>query len=141
MSQDKNAALALLILRLTLALFFFQWGMEKFLHPEYTASIAKYFYGMEITSWVAPLVGIVQLLLVAGLLTGLFKRLTYGIATLMHGITVAVSWRQLLDPYGPAEGVPFHHLFIASVPVLGACLALYLMRHLDTYSMSSRSRM
>jgi hypothetical protein len=41
---------------------------------------------------------------------------------------VLVSWRQLLDPWGDDA----NHLFIASVPVLGALIALFLLRQWDS---------
>ncbi|MGH6913728.1 MAG: hypothetical protein ACREH3_08495, partial [Geminicoccales bacterium] len=42
-------------------------------------------------------------------------------------VSVLVSWRQLLDPWGTDA----NHLFIAGIPVLGALIALFLLRHWD----------
>jgi putative oxidoreductase len=38
-----------------------------------------------------------------------------------------VTWRQLLHPWAD----PVNHLFIAGVPVLGAFIALFLLRDWD----------
>lgn len=134
--SERRIAQALLVLRLTLAIFLFQWGMEKFLHPEYTQGIGKAFYGIEIGNSLAYGIGTVQLIIVACLVLGLFKRIAYGAVTLMHGITVLVSYKQLLDPYGVASGKPYYHLFVASVPVLGAFILLYMLRGYDRYSLN-----
>ena len=86
---------ALLALRITLGLFLLQWGVEKFVAPQSALAIWGHFYGVTLpSSW----------------------------AMCLHAVTVAVSWRQLLDPWVD----PVNHLFIASIPVLGALLALFL---------------
>jgi len=46
---------------------------------------------------------------------------------ILHAVTVLVTWRQLIDPWGD----PINHLFIAGVPVLGGFVALFLLRHWD----------
>jgi putative oxidoreductase len=51
----------------------------------------------------------------------------YGAALGLHTVTLLVSWRELLNPWGD----PINHLFIASVPVWGAFVALFLLRHWD----------
>jgi hypothetical protein len=51
----------------------------------------------------------------------------YGAAVVLHAVSVVVSWRPLLDPWAD----PMNHLFIASVPVLGALVALFLLRRWD----------
>jgi hypothetical protein len=51
----------------------------------------------------------------------------YGAALALHAVTVLVSWRQLLHPWAD----PVNHLFIASIPVLGGLIALFLLRHWD----------
>ena len=73
------------------------------------------------------LFGAIEIAIAACLFLGIFRTPAYGAALALHAITVIVSWRQLLDPWGD----PMNHLFIASVPVLGALLALFLLRHFD----------
>jgi putative oxidoreductase len=51
----------------------------------------------------------------------------YGAAAVLHAVSLAVTWRQLLSPWAD----PVSHLFIAGLPVLGAFIALFLLRHLD----------
>jgi len=118
----------LLILRLTLALFFAQWSIEKFIHPEAAASIFAHFYGLQISTLISYVFGAVELALTIGLLLGVARMIALGGLIVIHGLSVIVSWYQLLHPWA---AVP-NHLFIASVPILGALIALFLLRDRDT---------
>jgi putative oxidoreductase len=71
--------------------------------------------------------GAVEIVIAGCLFLGLYRTAAYGAALALHAVTMLVSWRQLLDPWGD----PANHLFIASVPVLGAFIALFLLRHWD----------
>jgi uncharacterized membrane protein YphA (DoxX/SURF4 family) len=118
---------ALLALRITLGLFLLQWGVEKFVVPQSTASIWGYFYGLNIPQTLGYVFGAVEIAIAACLFLGQFRTAAYGAALALHAVSVLVSWRELLDPWGD----PMNHLFIASVPVLGALVALFLLRHWD----------
>jgi putative oxidoreductase len=59
--------------------------------------------------------------------------LDYGLATVVHAVSVAATWRQLLNPC-----VDSNHLFIAGTPVLAAFIALYMLRDADGYSVEGR---
>lgn len=131
-----RAPKALLILRVTLALFFGQWGLEKFVHPERAAAIFEHFYGLQVSALIGYGFGAVELALALCLLLGIAKTVTYGALIALHGITVVVSWRQLLHPWAD---VP-NHLFIASVPLLGALVALFVLRERDTLSVHGRKQ-
>ena len=130
MPSDRLAnalAAALLALRLTLGLFLLQWGIEKFVLPQMNLAIWEHFYGLSVPQALGYVFGIVEIGLALCLFLGLFRTVTYGAALGLHAVSVAVSWRQLIDPWGD----PANHLFIAGVPVLGALLALFLLRHWD----------
>jgi putative oxidoreductase len=118
---------ALLVLRITLGLFLLQWGVEKFVVPQNTVAIWSYFYGLNIPQTLGYVFGAVEIVIAGCLFLGLYRTAAYGAALALHAITMLVSWRQLLDPWGD----PANHLFIASVPVLGAFIALFLLRHWD----------
>jgi len=127
MKDESSVTLALLVLRVTLGVFLLQWGIEKVVVPENTPSIWGYFYGLIVPETLAYAFGAVEITIAVCLLFGLFRTITYGSATLLHAVTVVVSWRQLIDPWGDSS----NHLFIAGVPVLGAFVALFLLRHWD----------
>jgi uncharacterized membrane protein YphA (DoxX/SURF4 family) len=118
---------ALLALRITLGVFLLQWGVEKFVVPQNTVAIWGYFYGLDVSQTAGYVFGAAEIAIAVCLFLGLFRTVAYGAALALHAVSVLVSWRQLLDPWGDAA----NHLFIAGVPVLGAFIALFLLRHWD----------
>lgn len=118
---------ALLALRITLGLFLLQWGVEKFVVPENTVGIWDHFYGVQVSAAIGYLFGAVEIAIAVCLFLGIVRTAAYGAALALHAVTVAVTWRQLADPWGD----PVNHLFVAGVPVLGAFIALFLLRQWD----------
>ncbi|MBA3316642.1 MAG: DoxX family membrane protein [Gemmatimonadales bacterium] len=118
---------ALLVLRVTLGLFLLQWGVEKFVVPENTVGIWSHFYGLEVPQALGYLFGAIEIAIAVCLFLGLFRTVAYGAALALHAVTVLVSWRQLLDPWGDQV----NHLFLAGIPVLGGFIALFLLRNWD----------
>jgi len=118
---------ALLALRITLGLFLLQWGVEKFVVPESNAFIWSHFYGINVSRAVGYLFGAAEIAIALLMMAGMFRTIVYGAAMILHGVTVLVTWRQLIDPWGD----PINHLFIAGVPVLGGFVALFLLRRWD----------
>jgi putative oxidoreductase len=104
-------------------------GHLEIMHPELAVALFDHFYGLLISA--LSLFGAVELLLAACLLFGVAKTVTYGALIALHGVTVVVSWRQLMHAWA---AVP-NHLFIASVPLLGALIAFYLLREHDVISL------
>ncbi len=131
-TTDRRAAIALLILRFFLGIFLLEWSVEKLILPSATARIAQSFYGMPLPIEASYALGIAELILSLGLLFGAYRTFSYGLSLLVHTITAAVSWRQLIDPYGLAK--VGNHLWIATWPALGAFVALFLMRDRDAYT-------
>jgi putative oxidoreductase len=118
---------ALLALRITLGLFLLQWGVEKFVLPQSNIAIWSHFYGINVSQMLGYAFGAVEIVIALCMIAGLFRTVVYGAALILHAITVLVTWRQLIDPWGD----PINHLFTAGVPVLGGFLALFLLRHWD----------
>ncbi|MGC3875057.1 DoxX family membrane protein [Halomonas sp. GXIMD04776] len=123
----QTVSRALLVLRITLGVFLLQWGVEKFVVPQNTTAIWGYFYGLNVSEPLGYLFGAVEIAIAICLFIGRFKTIAYGAALGLHAVSVIVSWRLLLDPWGNST----NHLFIAGVPVLGAFIALFLLRHWD----------
>ncbi|MBA2459960.1 MAG: DoxX family membrane protein [Gemmatimonadales bacterium] len=126
-SPTRALSAATLALRITLGLFLLQWGVEKFVVPENTVAIWGHFYGLNVSQSVGYLFGAVEVAIAVCLFLGAFRTVAYGAALALHAVTVLVSWRQLIDPWGSPE----NHLFVAGIPVLGAFIALFLLRHWD----------
>ncbi len=127
--------IALAILRLSLAAFLMLWGVEKFVLPEATVRIWGSFYGVQIGRAIVPVIGLLEGALAIAIGLGFWRRVSYGLGTIVHGISVLSTWRQLVDPWGLLSGGPPNHLFLAGLPVLAAFIALYLLRARDTWTL------
>jgi uncharacterized membrane protein YphA (DoxX/SURF4 family) len=132
----RRISAALLILRLSLGIFLLQWGIEKLLVPQSAIRIAQHFYGVALSGAAVDAAGAAETLLALGLLGGVYRRFTYGIAVIVHAVPVIATWRQLFHPWA-REG---NHLYIAAVPVLAAFILLYLLRDWDAYSIEGWRR-
>ncbi len=135
---DGKYAVGLLILRLTLGGFLFLWAIEKFIIPGKVIKLyEKFFFGIIDDITMTYVVGAVLTIMSVAFIIGVYKRWVYLYGFAIHAITVIFTWYRIVDPYGLMEkgdlfrGKP-EHLFLASVPVLAAFWALYVMRDSDT---------
>jgi hypothetical protein len=71
------------------------------------------------------------------LLFGLYRTFSYGLSLLIHTVTVIVSWRELLDPWGLAK--VSSHLWHSTWPTWGGFIALFLIAW-DTWTIERQSR-
>ena len=126
-NAERTLQISLLAIRATIAFFLLQWVMDKFLDPDHTARIFAFFYKLPIDVSLSPIIGTVQLVLVAAFLAGFSRRTSYGLVAVMHTVTTVSTWRSIIMPF--AEGN--NQLFTTGVPVLAACWALYALRDRD----------
>jgi hypothetical protein len=125
-NPTRHLAQSLLFMRLTVFLVMFVWTVDKFLDPSHAMRIFDYFYGIGgVTDTVVFVMGALQMALVLAFVAGFRKRVSYGLVMLMHAGSTLSSWRQYMDPFD-------NLLFFAAWPMLGACVALYLLRDSDT---------
>ncbi len=127
MSRSESLPAALLVLRVTLAGFFLIWSVEKILAPELALRVFETFYFSSPSTTVLIVIGVLQTGVVLAFLAGVLKTWTYGLLLAMHAVSTASSWERLINPYEPPN-----HLFWAAIPVLGALVALFLLRRRDT---------
>ncbi|MEM8877758.1 MAG: hypothetical protein AAGD23_07785 [Pseudomonadota bacterium] len=121
-------AWVLLTLRLSVFLVMLLWTVNKFLFPERAASIFENFYGISgLGTDAAYLIGAVQLAVVIGFAVGFQKRWTTGLVLVMHLISTLASMPRYFDPWSSPN-----LLFFAAWPMLGALIALYVLRDFDT---------
>lgn len=132
-AAQRRAAIAVLIMRLTLGIFLLQWSLGKIVVPSSTVRIASHFYGIALPESAPAFMGSAELALSVALLAGFARRPFCALAIVVHATSTLASWRQILDPFGIAR--PGDDLFLAGVPVLGAFIALYLLHGFDTYSL------
>ena len=61
---------------------------------------------------------------------GMWKKYTYGAILVLHAGSTFSSFAKYMDPFN-------NLLFFASWPMLAACIALFLLRDYDTYSVAN----
>lgn len=126
MATNQRLRISLLLLRLGVFIVMVMWTLDKFVNPGHAAAVYENFYmlgglGPAVMYTIAAL----ELVLVLAFVAGAFKRLTYGLVLLLHGISTLSSYAQYLEPWD-------NLLFFAAWPMLAACIALYLLRESDT---------
>lgn len=132
-ADRKKLAIGLLLIRIGITAVFLMWTIDKFINPEHAAKVFEKFYKIpSLSAALSYAVGGVQLLLVIAFLIGLFRTWTYGLILVMHAISTFSSWQQYLDPWTYP-----HLLFFAAIPMLAACITLWLMREFDTFSIDA----
>ena len=126
MREATRLQWSLLSLRVGVFIVMLMWTLDKFIQPEHSGKVFEHFYGLaSLGSSIFMVIGLVELLLILAFLIGVYKRLTYGIVLLIHGVSTFSSFQQYLDPFN-------NLLFFAAWPMLAACLSLYLLRDDDT---------
>ena len=125
--DDPELALALLIIRWSAAAFLLVWALDKILGPDAALrTFSKFYLPLDSTAVIA-LIGIVQLALVLAFAAGAFRTWTYGAVVVMHAASTLASWAKYMDPWARPN-----ILFWAALPVLGALIALFILRKRDT---------
>ncbi|MFH0287437.1 hypothetical protein ACGRSR_07250 [Vibrio owensii] len=123
---QRQLGLGLLAMRLSIALVFIMWALDKVLVPEHAMKVFSGFYGLDISSGFSVALGIAQLVFIGIFVAGLWKNLTYLAILVLHAGSTFSSFAKYLDPFN-------NLLFFAAWPMLAACFALYLLRDHDIY--------
>ncbi|MHB9955363.1 hypothetical protein [Vibrio campbellii] len=123
---QQQLGIALLALRLSIALVFIMWALDKVLVPEHAMKVFSGFYGLDISSGFSVALGIAQLVFIGIFVAGLWKNMTYLAILVLHSGSTFSSFAKYLDPFN-------NLLFFAAWPMLAACFALYLLREHDIY--------
>ena len=136
MDQQRRLAVSLLMLRLGIFIVMLMWTVDKFVRPDHAADVFSTFYGIDgLDARIAYVLGALELVLLLVFVAGMFRRWSYGIVLVLHGISTLSTWSQYLHPFeGP------NLLFFAAWPMLAACAALYLLRDSDTYTLGRAAR-
>jgi hypothetical protein len=124
--EQQRIANALLLLRLGVFIVMIMWTLDKFINPQHSSAVFDNFYGLSgLSDATFMIIGFLQLLVVLAFVAGFMKRYSYGIILALHSISTLSSWQQYLDGFN-------NLLFFAAWPMLAACIALYMLRDLDT---------
>ena len=125
MTINRKTA-SLFSLRISIFLVMFMWTIDKFINPAHATKVYQKFYGISVGEMLMTALAAAELLLLAGFLLGVKRRITYGAVLILHGVSTLSSWQQYANPFeGP------NLLFFAAWPMLAACFVLYLYRDED----------
>ncbi|MDO6687598.1 MULTISPECIES: hypothetical protein [unclassified Agarivorans] len=125
----KSLSIGLFCLRLSIGLVFTMWALDKVLVPEHAIKVFSGFYGLNLSSNVLIGLGLAQLAFIAAFVLGLWRNVTYLAILVLHAASTFSSFAKYLDPFN-------NLLFFAAWPMLAACLALYLLRDYDTWTLA-----
>ncbi len=134
----RTLALALAILRISLGGFLLLWSLEKFFVPQGTVGIWEGFYKIRIGEQMPYIIGTLETLLSLAILVGFMRTWSYGLGLGFHTISVASTWKQLIDPWGLYLFERPQHLFLAGVPVLAGFVVLFLLRQYDIWTVDGQ---
>ena len=136
MAKPTTTQLSLFLLRISIFYVMFVWALDKFLNPSHTAGVWGRFYKFDgIDEMMSYGIGALQIAVLIAFLTGLYKRFSYGLVMVMHAVSTLSTWEYLINPY---VNEPKAMLFMAAVPMLAACITLYLLRSQDRFLTLSR---
>ena len=125
MSLERKLQLPLFFLRAGVFIVMAMWSLDKLLSPGHAAAVFENFYFISgIGTEVLLAIGLIQLAIEVAFLLGLWKVWTYGFVMVTHAISTLSSWKQYLDPFN-------NMLFLAAIPMLAACIALFILRRED----------
>ena len=131
--MPKYLPLSLFLLRMGIFIVFLFWTLDKIIYPDHAAGVFSKFYGLEsIGENIFLAIGTVQLIVILTFAVGLFKTWTYGAVLLLHTISTLSTFSLYTRPFD-------NLLFFAAWPMLAACIALFLLRDWDTFSLNKKS--
>ena len=135
MDLRQREACALLILRVGLAWFLFVWAVNKILVPGQYVRIWGYFHGIEIGPQMPYYMGAAQIVICVAMAIGLWRVVTYALAFLMHGVTVAIILPTLIAPFEVVNNFPVNRNSSIALAAFAGFAALWLLRHRDHWSL------
>lgn len=124
----NSVQMGLLVLRVTTALFFLVWSLDKIINAKHTLRVFEKFYFLPLSESTSLMLGIAQTLIVLAFMAGFQKKWTTLALLAMHTVSVGSTWQHLINPYTGGPGL----VFWAGVPVWAGLLLLWLMRDEDS---------
>ena len=139
--METKLANGLLILRITISIVFIMWTGDKFFNPVHAQNVWTGFYFMpELGKAIFLGIGVVEIILIALFLAGIFKDITYAMILIAHTISTLAPFEIYLNAYTNDNSLlsepnflsDYNLLFFTAFPMWGACLFLYMFRKEDT---------
>lgn len=132
--MSRHAAVALLLLRVSIGALMLVWGMDKFVNPDHGMKVAERFYfGLMSGRPAMAVLGAIQVGLAVLVLAGALRRFVYPLVAAATGMTLLGVWRSIVDPWGwYLEGT--NALFFPSLTIFAAVLVLITQRDTDRFA-------
>ena len=127
MTDERKLQWGLFSLRVGIAVVFLAWTIDKIVNYSHNSGMIKHYYFVEVSQPILLAIGIAELVLILLFIAGKFKNVTYALILVFHLVTTIASAKRLLPPY-----VIHQLLYFGSIPMLAACICLYLNRESDT---------
>lgn len=124
--MEKREEIALLVLRLALGIFLLVWSLQKIVDSGHAVRIFSFYYKTPISEGAAVTIGAIEAALSLLIVSGAWKRYTYGAGLVLHLTSTLSSWKKFMDPFPQPND-----LFVAAIPVLAAFIVLYVLRDRD----------
>jgi len=129
----RSLSISLLLLRLSVFLVMFVWTIDKFVNPEHASGVFEKFYGLGgFGVWPMWALGVIELVILLAFVAGVARTWTYGFVVIAHGVSTLAAFGLYLQPFD-------HLLFFAAWPMWAACIALFLLREHDQYTVGGSS--
>lgn len=130
---------SLAVLRVSLGLLLFWWGLSKILVPASGTKISNKFYeGMFSNDDLQFYFGFVQVVVGSCVILGLYKKFAVPAQLIITGGSSLAIWNALIDPFGlflpVAKVAPIQHLFYPSAIALAGAAVLIALREFDYFS-------
>jgi uncharacterized membrane protein YphA (DoxX/SURF4 family) len=91
----------LFLLRVTTGWLLVMWGLDKLFNVEHGQAVAETFYlGIGSQAAVLNVLGVLQIILGALVVLGLWRRRAYPVAFVVLLITALGVWKSIIDPWG-----------------------------------------
>ena len=135
MTFEKRLTIGLLAARLGVACVFLVWAIDRLTNYAHNSGMMEHYYFIKFPPAALLAMGLIELVFVLGFLFGVKKFWTYGFILAAHAVTTLVSFKRLIPPYETHE-----LLYFGAIPMLGACVFLFLLREYDTLLNFSKTR-
>jgi hypothetical protein len=123
--MNERLGISLFILRVGIFIVMAMWSLDKLFNPGHATAVFENFYFISgMGGWLLTAIALGQLAIEIAFVLGLWKFWTYGFVMVTHAVSTLSTWQQYLDPFN-------NLLFFAAIPMLGACIALFLLREED----------
>jgi uncharacterized membrane protein YphA (DoxX/SURF4 family) len=129
---------SLFLLRVTMGALMLVWGIDKLVNVRHGLAVSERFYlGLFNAPDLVQAFGVVQLILGALVVVGLWRRVAYPVLIVVSLTTLLGVWRSIIDPWGwYQEGT--NALFFPSVIIAAAGFVMMAWRDEDRLALDAR---